>query len=77
MDKLIINGQRELHGDVCISGAKNAALPILIASLLSEEELKLKSAELNEIIAETEKEEKSLMADSVKAQKIINPILLK
>jgi len=42
-----------------------------------EEELKLKSAELNEIIAETEKEEKSLMADSVKAQKIINPILLK
>ncbi len=43
MDKLIINGQRELHGDVCISGAKNAALPILIASLLSEEELKLKN----------------------------------
>ena len=43
MDKLIINGQRELYGDVCISGAKNAALPILIASLLSEEELKLKN----------------------------------
>ena len=43
MDKLIINGQRELYGDVCISGAKNAALPILIASLLSDEELKLKN----------------------------------
>jgi len=43
LDKLIINGQRELYGDVCISGAKNAALPILIASLLSEEELKLKN----------------------------------
>ena len=43
MDKLIINGQRELCGDVCISGAKNAALPILIASLLSDEELKLKN----------------------------------
>ena len=43
MDKLIINGQRELHGDVCISGAEKAALPILIASLLSEEELKLKN----------------------------------
>ena len=42
-----------------------------------EEELKLKSAELNEIIAETENEEKELMADSVKAQKIINPRLLK
>jgi len=43
LDKLIINGQRELYGDVHISGAKNAALPILIASLLSEEELKLKN----------------------------------
>ena len=43
MDKLIINGQRKLYGDVYISGAKNAALPILIASLLSKEALKLKN----------------------------------
>ena len=43
MDKLIINGQKKLNGDVYISGAKNAALPILIASLLSKEELKLKN----------------------------------
>jgi len=43
LDKLIINGQRSLYGDVHISGAKNAALPILIASLLSKEELKLKN----------------------------------
>jgi UDP-N-acetylglucosamine 1-carboxyvinyltransferase len=43
LDKLIINGQRSLHGDVYISGAKNAALPILIASLLSKEALKLKN----------------------------------
>jgi len=43
LDKLIINGQRNLHGDVKISGAKNAALPILIASLLTKEELKLKN----------------------------------
>ncbi|MEC9209300.1 MAG: C4-type zinc ribbon domain-containing protein [Bacteroidota bacterium] len=41
-----------------------------------EEELKLKSAELDEIIAETEKEEKTLMADSVKAEKVINERLL-
>ena len=41
-----------------------------------EEELKLKSAELNEIISETEKEEKALMVDSVKAEKIINERLL-
>ena len=43
MDKLIINGQKKLNGDVHISGAKNAALPILIASLLSKEELKLRN----------------------------------
>lgn len=43
MDKLIINGQRSLYGDVYISGAKNAALPILIASLLTKEELYLKN----------------------------------
>lgn len=36
MDKLIINGGCGLHGDLRISGAKNAALPILAASLLSE-----------------------------------------
>ena len=40
------------------------------------EELKLKSAELSEIVAETEKEEKSLIADSVKAQKVIPERLL-
>ena len=43
MDKLIINGQKSLYGDVYISGAKNAALPILIASLLTKEELYLKN----------------------------------
>ena len=41
MDRLIIQGQRKLFGDVLISGAKNAALPILISSLLSSEKLVL------------------------------------
>ena len=35
MDKLLIQGGRELAGDVTISGAKNAALPILAATLLA------------------------------------------
>ena len=39
-------------------------------------ELKLKSAELSEIVAETEKEEKLLIADSVKAEKVIADRLL-
>ncbi len=41
MDKLIIQGGNRLHGEVTISGAKNAALPILCASLLAETPLKL------------------------------------
>ena len=36
MDKLIITGGKALSGDVRISGAKNAALPILAATLLAE-----------------------------------------
>ncbi|HBN25891.1 MAG TPA: UDP-N-acetylglucosamine 1-carboxyvinyltransferase [Desulfobacteraceae bacterium] len=36
MDKIIIEGGRPLKGEVNISGAKNAALPILAASLLTD-----------------------------------------
>lgn len=35
MDKLLIRGGRQLHGEVRISGAKNAALPELCAALLT------------------------------------------
>ncbi|MCW8919209.1 MAG: UDP-N-acetylglucosamine 1-carboxyvinyltransferase [Gammaproteobacteria bacterium] len=37
MDKLIITGGGPLSGEIRISGAKNAALPILAATLLAEE----------------------------------------
>ena len=43
MDKLLIEGGFPLKGEVTISGAKNAALPILISSLLSDETLNLKN----------------------------------
>jgi UDP-N-acetylglucosamine 1-carboxyvinyltransferase len=43
LDSLIIQGQRKLFGDVLISGAKNAALPILISSLLTPGKLVLKN----------------------------------
>ncbi|MCB1878729.1 MAG: UDP-N-acetylglucosamine 1-carboxyvinyltransferase [Gammaproteobacteria bacterium] len=36
MDKLIINGGVSLSGDVRVAGAKNAALPILAATLLAD-----------------------------------------
>lgn len=34
MDKLVIRGNGPLHGKICISGAKNAALPILMACIM-------------------------------------------
>lgn len=37
MDSLLIKGGIPLHGEVTISGAKNAVLPILAATLLTEE----------------------------------------
>ncbi|MFP5402754.1 MAG: UDP-N-acetylglucosamine 1-carboxyvinyltransferase [Gammaproteobacteria bacterium] len=37
MDKLLIEGGARLSGEIAISGAKNAALPILCAALLSAE----------------------------------------
>ena len=36
MDKLIISGGTPLSGEVRIAGAKNAALPILAATLLAD-----------------------------------------
>lgn len=36
MQKIIVQGGRPLHGDVHISGAKNAVLPILCATLLAD-----------------------------------------
>ncbi|MCL2635198.1 MAG: UDP-N-acetylglucosamine 1-carboxyvinyltransferase [Betaproteobacteria bacterium] len=50
MDKLLIEGGQPLSGEVAISGAKNAALPILCASLLSAEPLTLTNVpHLNDI----------------------------
>ena len=37
MDKIIVVGGRRLEGEVVVSGSKNAALPILVASLLTAE----------------------------------------
>ena len=50
MDKLLISGGAALSGEVAISGAKNAALPILCASLLTAEPLHLTNVpQLNDI----------------------------
>jgi len=41
MDKLLITGGTPLHGEVRIAGAKNAALPILAATLLVDGEVRI------------------------------------
>ncbi len=43
MDKIVIYGGKKLIGDVKISGAKNSALPILFATLLTDDKCKIKN----------------------------------
>jgi len=43
MDRIRLIGGNQLNGDLPISGAKNAALPLMIGSLLTEEELILRN----------------------------------
>ncbi|MGE0851561.1 MAG: UDP-N-acetylglucosamine 1-carboxyvinyltransferase [Hyphomicrobiaceae bacterium] len=43
MDRISIVGGKQLSGSLAISGAKNAALPLMIASLLTSERLTLKN----------------------------------
>lgn len=50
MDKLLIEGGVPLSGEVSISGAKNAALPLLCAALLTEAPLHLSNVpHLNDV----------------------------
>jgi len=43
MDRIVIRGGAELNGAIPISGAKNAALPLMIASLLTDQTLTLEN----------------------------------
>ncbi len=43
MDKFRVQGPTRLQGEVTISGAKNAALPILFAALLAEEPIEIQN----------------------------------
>ena len=50
MDKLRITGGNQLKGEINVSGAKNAALPILCAGLLTADTLTLTNVpRLNDI----------------------------
>ncbi|MCH9754194.1 MAG: UDP-N-acetylglucosamine 1-carboxyvinyltransferase [Alphaproteobacteria bacterium] len=51
MDKIIIQGGQPLHGTIKISGAKNSALPLMAAALLTKDTLELKNVpQLSDIV---------------------------
>jgi UDP-N-acetylglucosamine 1-carboxyvinyltransferase len=43
MDRILIHGGRPLHGTIAIGGAKNAALPLMVCGLLTDERLTLRN----------------------------------
>ena len=49
MDILTIDGGQPLKGDITVSGSKNAALPILIATLLTDEPCLVRNVPLRNI----------------------------
>ena len=80
MDKLKIYGNADLSGSIDVPGAKNSALPVMVASLLSQEELILKNIpNLQDILSMKKllesfgikiREEKNIIA--LNAKQIIN-----
>lgn len=43
MEKFVVHGSRPLTGEVAISGAKNAALPIILAAILAREPVRIRN----------------------------------
>ena len=46
MEKLLVKGKKILSGVIQISGSKNATLPILAASILSDKKIEIKNVPL-------------------------------
>ena len=42
MDEIVISGGHRLHGEIAVSGSKNAVLPLMVAGLLTDEKLTLR-----------------------------------
>ncbi len=47
MDKILVRGGSRLNGTIAVSGAKNAALPLMCAAILSDEPLQLRNMPLS------------------------------
>ena len=73
MDKIIVEGEADLFGSINIPGSKNASLPILISSLLSNKDLELKNLPNLEDINNMKK---LLLNYGVKIKKTSNSLIL-
>jgi UDP-N-acetylglucosamine 1-carboxyvinyltransferase len=72
MQKLAIQGGNALHGEVQISGAKNAALPIMCASLLSAEPLSLSNVpDLHDVVTMRKLLEQMGVAAAVSSNEVV------
>lgn len=80
MEKLIINGNKKLSGKICVQASKNAVLPILAASILTDKTVVLKKCPkiidvynmiriLKELGCDVKWEEDSIIIDSKNACK--------
>ncbi|HYG56100.1 MAG TPA: UDP-N-acetylglucosamine 1-carboxyvinyltransferase, partial [Burkholderiales bacterium] len=82
MDKLRIAGGRSLEGEVAVSGAKNAALPIMCASLLTEGALEVANvprlrdvATMAKLLSQMGVEVQATAGTTVlRARKVANPV---
>ncbi|MBV8259875.1 MAG: UDP-N-acetylglucosamine 1-carboxyvinyltransferase, partial [Paraburkholderia sp.] len=84
MDKLVIVGGQKLAGEVAVSGAKNAALPILCAGLLSADPVHLDNVPnlqdvrttlklLNQMGVRTEQNGARVQLDASKVSNLVAP----
>ena len=77
MDRIIINGGQPLSGTICISGSKNACLPIMAASILTDQNINLTNVPNLEDIKTMSKVLTSLDVEVDASQAIENKITLK
>ena len=84
MDQILITGNGPLRGEVSVAGAKNAALPIIAASLLSAEPLQISNIpgvrdigtalQLLELLGcKVERDDTELVIDSSKVHSVRAP----
>lgn len=84
MDKILIKGGKSLKGNVKISGSKNSALPILAATILTDEQCVIKNVPplkdisticsiLKALNIETERKGNSIVVTPGKEKKYITP----